>query len=131
METGVATQYDHRLIGEGVNQLCPEYALAKSDHPLSEQLLLTLTGEVGLTTEQRLSVDKEAKEKPESGGLTRDIEDSVPAGVENTAVLVCCIKTASDRSDPLNMHTTYCQASGAEELLHAVPLSCSYQLFSG
>lgn len=87
---GVATQYDHRKIGQELNELGAEYAEGKSGHPLEERSLFTLTGKAGkagLTTEHRLSIAA-ARSKPELGRFIADIERSAPAGLKNETVQV-------------------------------------------
>ncbi|CAB1096952.1 unnamed protein product [Ectocarpus sp. CCAP 1310/34] len=87
---GVAIEYDHRKIGQELNELGAEYAEGKSGHPLEERSLFTLTGKAGkagLTTEHRLSIAA-ARSKPELGRFIADIERSAPAGLKNETVQV-------------------------------------------
>lgn len=84
---GVTSKYDHSQLGQEFNSLQDSYTKDKKGADSvsrSSRSLFTLTGDKGLTTEQRLTVHRVRAEAPELTRLLDDIKHSAPLGFANT-----------------------------------------------
>ncbi|CAM9279179.1 unnamed protein product, partial [Pylaiella littoralis] len=128
LETGIATQYDNQEIGRELNELNAEYAEVKNDRPLPERSLFTLTGEAGLTTEQRLSV-VDAKSKRELGRLLRDIEVSAPKGLTIEAFQVRVMPRSGGVGMPAHRDSIHLSSDRFVYTIHTVSTANPPNLF--